>query len=94
MKTVFVYTMDGCPHCVNFKNMLTECGVPFEERNIDTYDKEYQDFVSVTDNEYLPAFTLIDVTDKSNPMVDLFAPDDHFEDLNEATQIVKKFILE
>jgi glutaredoxin len=36
-KLVIVYTMKGCPHCVDFKKMLDENGIEFYNRDIDEY---------------------------------------------------------
>lgn len=93
MKKVIVYTMDGCPHCTNFKNLLKESNIVFDERNVDKNEKEYEKFVEVTKNQFLPAFTLLEINDGEEPKIELNAPDDNFDNLNEALQIVKDFIL-
>ena len=93
MKSVILYTMDGCPHCSNFKSLLKEANIIFDERNIKDNEKEYKQFVEATKNEYLPAFTLVDVDEGKKPKIELKVPDDDFSDLNEALQIVKDFIL-
>ena len=36
MSKVKVYSSNTCPHCVTAKNYLTEKGVEFEERNVQT----------------------------------------------------------
>ena len=93
MKAVLLYTMDGCPHCKDFKKMLNENGLDYNERNIKDHEKEYKQFVEATKNEYLPAFTLVEINEGEEPRVELNAPDDNFDNLNEALQIVKDFIL-
>jgi glutaredoxin len=45
---VIVYTMQGCPFCVDFKEMLTKEGIEFFDRDIDTYSDEYDTFVQIT----------------------------------------------
>ena len=35
--SVVVYTMKGCPFCVEFKEMLTNEGIEFFDRDIDDY---------------------------------------------------------
>ena len=52
---VVVYTMDGCPHCVEFKKMLTEANIPFHDRDVFTYEKEYNMYVEVTKSEFVPS---------------------------------------
>ena len=34
---VIVYTMEGCPFCVEFKEMLVKEGIEFFDRDIDEY---------------------------------------------------------
>jgi len=34
MSTAIVWSKDNCPYCVAAKALLTEMGIPFEERNI------------------------------------------------------------
>ena len=41
---VIVYTMEGCPFCTDFKEMLTKEGIEFFDRDIDKYKKEYDTF--------------------------------------------------
>ena len=36
MANVKVYSSNTCPHCVTAKNYLTEKGVEFEEKNVQT----------------------------------------------------------
>ena len=85
--------MDGCPHCTNFKNLLKESNIVFDERNVDKNEKEYEKFVEATKNQFLPAFTLLEINDGELPKIELKAPDDNFDNLDEALQIIKDFIL-
>jgi glutaredoxin len=54
-KILLVYTMKGCPHCVDFKKMLDENKVDYYERDVDEYQEEYDLFVEITENEYVTA---------------------------------------
>lgn len=38
MENVIVYTSTNCPHCRQVKSFLSEKGVSYEERNIETND--------------------------------------------------------
>ena len=53
MKHVLVFTMDGCPHCSDFKDMLTNEGIEYIEADINENEEEYNLFVKVTDNEFV-----------------------------------------
>lgn len=92
-KIVVLYSMDGCPHCTNIKSMLKENNIDYLEHNIREYEKEYNEFVKETKNEYLPAFTLIKINRENDYEVDFLTPDDSFNDLNEAVDKIKHFLL-
>ncbi len=59
-KLVVLFTMDGCPFCVDMKQMLIDEGIDFVDRDIDEHEEEYDLFVEITQNEYVPAFMLIE----------------------------------
>ena len=97
-KITILYTMDGCPHCSNMKDLLNQSGIIYLEHNIKDYEKEYEEFVKETKNEYLPAFSLIKVLKEDNidfekdVQVEFLTPDDSFDTLNEAVEKVKNFL--
>ena len=99
MKHVILYTMKGCPHCSEMKDMLEENRILFSERDIDEYQEEYDLFVEATDNEFIPAFMLLelnmisesDISEKPKK-VKLLVPDRDFQELEEALEMVKKFL--
>ncbi len=41
MAKVLVYTKDACPFCVAAKTLLTQRGIPFEEKKISTDSDEF-----------------------------------------------------
>jgi len=93
MKKVVLYSMKGCPHCVDMKDMLNEEGIKFSDRDIDKYEKEYDLFVEATGNEYIPAFMLLTLDEKKNASnVKLMAPDRDFDDLPQALDMVKRYL--
>ena len=51
-------------------------------------------FVKITENEYVPAFMLIEGPDSKKPLTELFAPDRDFEDINEGFDIIKSFLVD
>jgi glutaredoxin len=91
-KTVVVYTMEGCPHCVDFKKMLKENNIDFVNRDIYEHEEEYEIFSQVVENDYVPAVLVIEEGgDKYNSF--LYAPDRDYEELTEALAIIKKHLL-
>jgi glutaredoxin len=90
-KIAVVFTMKGCPFCVELKEMLEKEGLPFVNRDIHEHEDEYELFVEVTGNEYVPAFMLIE-SPETEPVTELFAPDRDFADITEGFEIIKTFL--
>jgi glutaredoxin len=59
-KAVVLFTMKSCPFCVELKEMLNKSNIQFVDRDIDEYEEEYNMFVNITENDYVPAFMLIE----------------------------------
>jgi glutaredoxin len=94
MKITVVYTMKGCPFCSMIKEELEKENVPFLERDIDEYHEEYDEFSKITENEYVPALMLLTLDDDENPSdVKLLAPDRDFQDIYEAVELAKGYVL-
>jgi glutaredoxin len=87
--SVVVYTMKGCPHCVDFKEMLVKEGIEFFDRDIDEYKEEYDLYSEITDNDMIPALLIIE-GDETNHESFLYAPDRDYNELNEALDIIKR----
>jgi glutaredoxin len=86
--TVVVYTMKGCPFCDDFKKMLQEENVEFHDRDIEEYDKEYETYVEITENEYIPALLLIESEGEKYESF-LYAPERDYNELKEALNIIQ-----
>jgi len=92
-KKVILYSMKGCPHCVEMKNILNGANIKFSDRDIDKYQDEYDLFVEATGNEYIPAFMLLTFDEKKNASnVELLTPDRDFDDLPQALDMVKRYL--
>ena len=87
MKQLVVFSMEGCPHCQEFKKILSESNVEFVNRDIHEHSDEYQLFSKVK-NDLVPAFMIIDEEDTSKSS--LFAPDQDYQTLDEALNIIKE----
>lgn len=86
MKQIVVFSMQGCPHCQEFKKMLSESKLEFVNRDIHEYQEEYQMFSSVK-NDLVPAFMIVDGEDTTKS--GLYAPDQDYTTLDEALNIIK-----
>lgn len=89
-KLLFVFTMDGCPYCVQMKDQLKESKIDFIERDIFEHNDEYEMFVEVTQNDFVPAFMIIENPEKENEKSYLFAPDRDYEDIESGVSIIKE----
>ena len=94
MRFAILYTMDGCPHCENLKEIIYEQDIDVDIRNIKDHEKEYQQFVEASGSDYLPAFTLVDTKEDGKHDIRLNIPDKSFQDINEAAEIMKTFLSE
>jgi len=93
MKKVILYTMKGCPWCLDMKAKLKESKIKFIERDIDKHKDEYDLFVEATGNDFVPAFMLIEIKNGNSSNVKLMAPDKDFQDLNEALNKVQDYLI-
>jgi glutaredoxin len=85
--------MDGCPFCTMMKDKLNESNIIFHERDIDVHRDEYDLFVEITENDYVPAFMIIEGDEQKQPISSLYAPDRDFNDLDEGIEIIKNKLL-
>ena len=94
MKVAVVYPMEGCTFCQQNKEELKKNKLPFVERDIHEHQDEYDEFVRVTENEYVPAMMLLTLDEEDNTSnVKLLAPDRDYEDIFEGVEMVKKYFL-
>jgi len=93
-KLVVLYTMSSCPFCSEMKDMLNEENIEYYERDIDVHKKEYDDFVKLTENDYLPSFSIITI-DENNEVnnFEYLVPDESFNSLDEAVEKIKEKII-
>lgn len=93
MKHVILFTMNGCPYCVEMKGLLDEQNIEYYERDIDEYKEEYEDFVELTVNEYIPAFLVIEDNEDDSPVkITSLCPEDDFMELTEGVEKLKEIL--
>lgn len=81
--------MKGCPFCEDFKKMLQEEGIDFFDRDIDEYEKEYDMYSKITENDMVPALLIIE-GDGENHESFLYAPERNYNELSEAVKIINE----
>lgn len=89
---VVVYTMKGCPYCVELKELLIKENIAFIDRDIDDNEEEYDVFTQVVENDYIPALLIIKEGGKKIESF-LYAPERDYNELTEAVELVKKHLL-
>lgn len=95
MKLAIVYTMKGCPFCSMMKEELEKNQLPYVERDIHEHEEEYDEFVTLTENEYVPSFMLLTLDEEENAHdVRLLAPERDYNEINEGVEIIKKYVLD
>lgn len=89
---LYLFTMEGCPHCLEMKQLLDESGIEYKVKDIDENEDEYQEFQKIVENDYVPA--LLGVKLKNGKMIKhlAIAPDRDFQELEEALEKVMEFI--
>ncbi len=85
IEKVILFTMKGCPHCDKLKNKLIENEIQFVEKDVDKYEKTYEQFSKAVKSDYLPAVLIGKRA---------FIPDRSFKNMNEASKIIKQYLLE
>ena len=83
------YTMKGCHWCTEFKKQLKENKIKFKERDIEKHEEEYNLFVEVTGNDFVPAFMIVENPD-DEPFSHLFAPERDYNEIEEGIGIIKE----
>jgi glutaredoxin len=94
MKVAVIYTMKGCSFCTMMKEEMVKENIDFLERDIDECEEEYDEFVSVTENEFVPALMLLTIDEEENVKdILMLAPDRDYQDIYEGMDMVKKYFL-
>lgn len=87
--SVVVYTMNGCPFCTEFKDLLVKEGIEYHDRDIDLYEDEYNIFSKVTGNDMIPALLIIEGDLKKHKSF-MYVPEKNYNELTEAVEIIRK----
>ena len=82
---VIVFSMEGCPHCDNLKQKLTEKEIKFTVKDVDEHEVLYESFSKKVDSEFLPAIL---IGKKA------FIPDRSFKTIDQAVKIIENHLSE
>jgi glutaredoxin len=81
--------MEGCPYCEMMKEQLDAIDADYVVRDINEHEEEYNMFVEITENDFVPAFMIVESPDE-NPNTMLFAPERDFNEIDEGVKIIKE----
>ena len=82
-----IFTMNGCPHCVNLKEQLKKSNIDFKEIDVDEDKNQalYESFSKTVNSEYLPAIV---IGKKA------FLPERSFKTIDDGVNIIKSYLQE
>ena len=86
MKTLLIYSEDGCPWCTKMKGLLDENNIKFLVRDIDRYDKEWEKVSEEAKTEYIPTACIVDHQEKTKTYL---TPDVDFDEIEEGVEKIK-----
>jgi glutaredoxin len=95
MKVTVLFTMRGCPFCTSIKEEFKKNNIEYLERDIHENESEYDKFVELTENEFIPAMMLLTIDENEKTSnIKLLAPDRDFQDIYEGVEMVKSYLLD
>jgi glutaredoxin len=95
MKVTVLFTMKGCPFCTSIKEEFKKNNIEYLERDIHENESEYDKFVELTENEFIPAMMLLTIDENEKTSnIKLLAPDRDFQDIYEGVEMVKSYLLD
>jgi glutaredoxin len=86
---IIVFTLNGCGHCVELKNMLDKQTIPFTEIEISQNQQIWDQVVSQTGHNSLPTVFVSMDGGEDGPV---FIPERDFKDKNELIEKIKLYI--
>jgi glutaredoxin len=89
MKTILVFTLNGCERCAELKNKMKELNVSFHDVEITKNRKLWNAVKGQIGYDILPT-VFIQIDDIGNGTV--YTPGRDFQDVNEIIEIIKKNI--
>lgn len=66
---VFVFTLNGCSHCVDLKNKLIEVSIPYTEIEINNNQKIWDKVVNQTGHNVLPTIFIKKQNSDTGPVL-------------------------
>jgi glutaredoxin len=89
MKTIAIFTLNGCVHCAELKEKLNELTIPFHDIEISKNRPIWEKIIAQTGYDLLPTI-FISTDNEGNGLV--YTPGRDFQSINDVIEIIKNNI--
>jgi len=87
--SVYIFTMNGCPYCLELKNALTESNIPYREFTIHENRHIWDQIVKQTGFRNLPTVYIKEGDSDVGPV---YIPGKDFDTIQEIIDIIKGYM--
>ena len=87
MKTIAIFTLNGCIHCAELKEKLKELTIPFHDIEITKNRTIWEKVIAQTGYDILPTI-FIPIDNEDNGLV--YTPGRDFQSIDDIIEIIKK----
>jgi glutaredoxin 3 len=91
MKSIFIFTKNGCPQCRELKQRLNNLSIPFKDIEVTLNRDLWNQVVTQTGYDVLPTVFIKDDNGSSGLV---YTPGRDFQDIDEIIEILKKEYIE
>lgn len=85
-KTLYVFTLKGCPQCDEAKRRLNNEKVPYNELDIDEYQDVWEEVIQKTNQDYVPVLFF----DEHGGDGKIYVPNKDYDDIDGLIEIVNQ----
>lgn len=87
--TIIVFTLNGCSHCIELKNLLKKENIPFKDIEVEKNKEIWDKVVEQTGHNSLPTVYVSLDNGDSGPV---FIPERDYTDKNELVEKLKLYV--
>ena len=82
---LYLFTLEGCSHCVEVKDRLKTENIKYKELDIDKHENIWDEVVKETEQDYVPTIFIQDDDDGSGK---IYTPINDYNDIDELMTII------